>query len=295
MTANGARETAVVSDSTAYLPASLAERLGITLVSLYYGFGDGALFREVDLADLGAFFEGVRSADRAPTTSPPTVEDFIAVYEPLIDRGRSVVSLHISSGLSETCANARRAAEQMAATGRGGERIHVLDSATACSPLALLAIAAARAAQTGRGAEYVVDAVRQARLEARNWFLLDSLEFLKRGGRIGAATAWIGSTLSVKPILTLEAEITTVERVRSRERGVERLIDFGRQLHAGGATGWAVQHTQAAEDAGLLVDRLQEVFRRPPEVVSELGPVIAAHVGPGMLALGGLPSRFLEH
>jgi DegV family protein with EDD domain len=277
------------------LPRELVDRDAITRVSLYCSFGDGESFREVDHDDFGWFYDRLRSGGTLPTTSPPLLEDFVAAYEPLLADGASVVSVHISSGISETCAVARRAAQELTAAGKGGERIHVLDSASAGVLLGLLALAAARAAAAGGDPESVVDVVRQARLESRFWFLLDTLEFLKRGGRVGSAAAWVGSTLSIKPILTIESEMKAVERVRTRERAIERLLDYGRQLHAAGMNGWGVQHASAPDDARALVERLREIFWRPPEFVSELGPVIGTHTGPGTLGLGGVPTRFLEH
>lgn len=284
----------VVTDSTAYLPRDLVEQLGVKVVSLYYNFGDRESLREAELDELGPFYDRLQAAETLPTTSPPRVEDFIAIYEPVVAAGGSVLSVHISSGLSETCSTARRAAEQLAPAGNGPQPIEVLDSASTGGGLGLLAMVGARAAASGLDLEEVVDMVRQARLGARIWFLLDTLEFLRRGGRIGTAAAWVGSTLNIKPILTVESEINAVERVRTRERGVERLVDYGDQLHATGPTAWFASHTGAPEDAQRLVERLQEVFWRPPEFISEIGPVIGTHIGPGMLGLGGLPARFLE-
>lgn len=284
----------VVTDSTSYLPREMLERHGIKLVSLYYSFGDEASLREDSLDELASFYERLSGSETLPTTSPPLVDDFLALYEPALADEGSVVSIHISSGLSQTCSAARRAAKQLEAEGKGGERVHVLDSAATGLTLALLTLAAARAAAFGEDAEAVVERVSEARIEARIWFLLDTLEYLKRGGRVGSAAAWIGSTLSIKPILTIESEMKAVERVRTRERGIERLVDLGRQLHAAGVNGWAVQHTAAPEDAAALVERLQEVFWRPPELVSEIGPVIGTHTGPGLLGVGGIPARFLE-
>jgi fatty acid kinase fatty acid binding subunit len=284
----------VVTDTTGYLPRGLIERYGITRISLYYGFADGELCRESELDELGPFYERLRTAESLPTTSPPRVEDFLATYEPLLADGGSVVSVHISSGISETCAAARRAAAELEAAGNGGERVHVLDSACAGAQLGLLVLVGARGAAAGLGAQAVVDVVRQARLEARNWVLLDTLEYVRRGGRIGSAAAWIGSTLNIKPIITLESEVKAVERVRTRERGLQRLVDYGRQLHATGTKAWCVQHTCAPDAARALVERLQEAFWRPPEFVSEIGPVIGIHGGPGVLAFCGLPARFLE-
>jgi DegV family protein with EDD domain len=125
------------------------------------------------------------------------------------------------------------------------------------------------------------------------WFALDTLEFLKRGGRIGAASAWIGSTLRIKPILSLENEITPVERVRTSRRMFERMVDYARQREQSGACGWVVQHIQARDQAELLADRCREVFGRDAVFTSEVGPVLGAHTGPGMLGVGAIPERFL--
>jgi DegV family protein with EDD domain len=280
----------VVTDTTTYLPAELARRAGLRLISMYYVFAGEAPRRELDDDDFGLFYERLRTADPLPTTTPPPVEDFVGFYEPLLADGGSVVSIHISSGLSETCANARRAAQMV----EGGERIHVLDSASAGGQLGLLALAAARAAAAGRSAEEVADLVRQARIESRSWFLVDTLDYLKRGGRIGGAVAWIGSTLNIKPLLSLESEIRAVERIRTRSRAIDRLVELGRQLRATGASCWMVQHTRVPDDAAALAERLREVFWRPPEFVAEIGPCVGTHTGPGMLAIGGMPARFLE-
>lgn len=282
----------VVTDSTAYLPADLVERYEMKVVSLYFTFGDGETARESDLADYGGFYERLRDADVSPSTSPPEVEDFVAVYEPLLAAGRSIVSVHISSGISQTCEMARRAAERLEAEGAGGERIRVLDS-SATGTLGLLAMAAARSAASGAPLDEVADVVRQARLGGRVWFLLDTLEYLRRGGRIGSAAAWIGSTLNVKPILTVESEIKAVERVRTRARGLERLADFARQLQSSGSAAWAVPYAVTRDDAEQFAERLQEVFWRPPEYISEVGPVIGTHTGPGLIGVVGIPTRFL--
>src|SRR5687768_4637566 len=206
---------AVVSDTTAYLPPSLVQDHGIGLVSLYVNHGTERTDREADITDIGAFFEELRSSDQLPTTSQPSVGDFQAAYEPLLANGGEVVSIHISGGLSGTCESARQAAEALERDGKGGERIRVIDSTTAAGGLGLLALVASRRAAAGDDPEAIEAAVRAARDELKVWFAIDTLEFLKRSGRVGAASAWVGSTLKVKPILTVESELTPVERVRT--------------------------------------------------------------------------------
>ena len=283
----------VVSDTTGYLPVEVVEANGIRLVSLYVNFGGERTERESDLTDYEAFYEELRTADALPTTSQPSIGDFIAVYEPLLAEGRDVVSVHLSAGISGTAEAARQAKEALERDGRGGERVHVVDSATAAGGLGLVALAAARRAMGGGDAQAVIETARGAREELKMWFAIDTLEFLKRSGRIGAASAWIGSTLKIKPILTLEAEITPVERVRTSTRMFERLVDYARQREASGAHGWVVQHIQAAEQANRLAEECREIFGREPVFFSEVGPVLGAHTGPGLLGVGSIPERYL--
>jgi len=284
---------AVVSDSTCYLPPGLAEREGVSLVDLYIVFGSDRTVRESEITDYPAFFEELRSTEQLPTTSQPSVGDFVSAYEPLLDRGNDVVSVHISAGLSGTTESARQAAETLARDGKGGERIRVIDSKTAAGGLGLLVLAAARAAAAGASTEEVEQRVSETRGELKMWFAVDTLEFLRRGGRIGAASAWIGSTLKVKPILTVESEMAPVERVRTSARAFERLADYARQRHESEADGWVVQHINAPDQAERLVERCREVFGCEPVFVSEIGPVLSAHTGPGLLGVGSVPAHLL--
>jgi DegV family protein with EDD domain len=284
---------AIVSDTTAYIPTEVAEANGIRLVSLYVNFGGERTEREADIRDYDRFYEELRTADSLPTTSQPSVGDFIAVYEPLLAEGKDVVSIHIAGGLSGTPEAARQAKEALERDGRGGERVHVIDSRTAAGGLGLVAVAAARRAAAGETAALVVATANAARDELKMWFAIDTLEFLKRSGRIGAASAWIGSTLRVKPILSVESEITPVERVRTSQRMFERMVDYARQRHDSGADGWVVQHIQAPEQGDLLAERCREVFGYEPLFCSEIGPVLGAHTGPGLLGVGSIPMRFL--
>jgi DegV family protein with EDD domain len=285
---------AIVTDSTSYLPAETLARLDITVVPLYVVFNGDRTVPETDITDYPAFFEELRAAEKLPTTSQPSVGDFVSAYEPLLAQGHDIVSIHISAGLSGTTESARQAAAALERDGKGGERIWIVDSATAAGGLGLTVMAAATGAMAGLNAEEVEQRARDARKELKMWFALDTLEFLKRGGRIGAASAWIGSTLRVKPILTVESEMSPVERVRTSKRMVERLVDYGRQRHESGADAWSVQHINAPDQAGVLIERCTEVFGCAPTLVSEVGPVLSTHTGPGLLGVGGIPPRFVE-
>jgi DegV family protein with EDD domain len=125
------------------------------------------------------------------------------------------------------------------------------------------------------------------------WFAIDTLEYLRRGGRIAGAQAWLGSALKIKPILTVESEITPIERVRTSRRAFERMVDLLRTCQEAGADAWMVQHIQAPAEADELAARGSEIFGHEPVVVSEIGPVIGTHVGPGLLGAGGIPGSYL--
>jgi DegV family protein with EDD domain len=285
--------TAVVADTTSYLPQELLTKHDVHLVSLYVGI-EGEQDRESDLTDLHAFYERLRSSDQTVTTSQPSVGDFIAVYEPLLAEGREIVSIHLSSGISGTYESAMQARERLTAEGKGGERIVVCDSLTGAGGMGLMVLAAANAAEKDASAAQARDRAEAARRELKIWFAVDTLDYLRRGGRIGAARAWIGTTLKIKPILTLDNEITPIERVRTRSRAFERLVGYARQRHEAGADAWVVQHVQDPENAERLVEACRPIFGHDPVFTSEVGPVIGAHVGPGLLGVGGVPTSTLE-
>jgi DegV family protein with EDD domain len=283
---------AVVTDSTHYLPSELVAARGMHEVSLYVKLGD-TLQRECEMTDLAAFWELMRSGSALPTTSQPSIGDFIACYEPLLQAGHDILSVHLSAGISGTYDSALQACAQLTERGLGG-RIEVLDSRTVCGGLGLELLAAAARAQNGAGLQEVAAHAAAARDSLRIWFAVDTLEYLRRGGRIGGAQAWMGGALKIKPILSLESQITPVERVRTWGRAFERMVEYMRTLHADGADAWCVQHIQAPEEAQRLVQRGLEVFGCEPRFVSEVGPVIGAHAGPGMIGVGGLPAAMVD-
>jgi DegV family protein with EDD domain len=287
--------TAVVTDSTAYLPPEMAAGNGIEVVSLYVNFAGDRTERELELmADLDSFYDKIRSAEQWPTTSQPSVGDFATVYAPLLADGGEIVSIHISEGISGTADSARQAAELLEKEGKGGERIRVVNSQSSAGGLGLIALGAARAAQRGDDTDAVVARAEEARESLKMWFAIDTLEFLKRSGRIGAASAWIGSTLKIKPILTLEQEITPVERVRTSGRAFERMVAYAEERHEAGADAWVVQHIQSHDEAERLAERCRQVFESDPVFVSEVGPVLGVHTGTGLLGVGGVAPSLLS-
>jgi DegV family protein with EDD domain len=279
--------TAVVCDTTGYLPVDLLAERGIKTISLYVSV-DGEQERESDISDFDEFYERLRASESGATTSQPSIGDFLAVYEPLLEEGREVVSIHISAGISGTFEAAGQARQRLIEEGKGGERLHLMDSRTAAGGMGLCALGAATAAAAGADAQGAIAQAEETRNDLKMWFAIDTLEYLRRGGRIGGARAWIGGALKIKPILTLEEEITPIERVRTRARSLERLRGYARQRHESGRDGWVVQYIQDKETADALIEDCCD-----PVFISEVGPVLGAHVGPGLLGVGSVRTELV--
>ncbi len=282
----------VVTDTTHYMPQALVEEAGIHQVSLYVNAG-GKLTRESDLLDYDTFYEQLRTQTELPTTSQPSIGDFLEVYEPLLEAGSDIVSVHLGAGISGTCEAARQAAAEIRARG-GQRRIEVVNSRSACGGQGMIVLAAAAAARGGADVQHVVERSEAAIASVRIWFAVDTLEYLRRGGRIGSAQAWVGGALKIKPILTFDDGITPIERVRTEKRAFERMVEYMRDRRADGATAWVVQHTQAPDVAARLVERGREIFSNEPLLCSEIGPVIGTHAGPGLIGVGGMAPELLR-
>jgi DegV family protein with EDD domain len=283
---------AIVTDTTQYLPAEILDRHGIHLVSLYVNW-DGRTDRESDLGDYDGFYDHMRTAAQLPSTSQPSVGDFLGVWRPLLDGGDDVLSIHLSGAISGTVGAAEQARDALIEEGVAAGRITVLDSETGAAGHGLMAIAAANAVRAGADLAGAEAKARELRGRLKILFAVDTLEYLRRGGRIGAAQAWVGSALKIKPILSIDREIVPIERVRTAGRAFERMVDHLTERKESGADVFMIQHIQAHDIAERLVERGREIYGREPEFVSEVGPVIGAHVGPGLFGVTGLPSSVL--
>ena len=284
----------VATDTTNYLPRSLVAECGIHEISLYVSLGGNQQPEAEILEDTDRFYDALRASDEAATTSQPAVGDFLSVWRPLLDAGDDVISIHIASGISGTYGTAVSARDLLIEDGVDAHRIDVVDSHRACGGLGLMLVAAAAAARAGGDLATVGRRVAETRDALQMWFAVDTLEYLKRGGRIGGAQAWLGSALKIKPILTLDGEITPIERVRTSQRAFDRMVEFLHELRDDGRDAWVVQHIQAPDVAERVVERGREIFGTDPAFVSEVGPVIGAHVGPGLLGVGGVPAELLR-
>ncbi|MGA2469746.1 MAG: DegV family protein [Solirubrobacteraceae bacterium] len=287
------RPVAIVTDSTHYLTREMVEQAGITEVSLYVRSGE-VQRRETDITDYAAFYRELAESGELPSTSQPSIGDFVSAYEPLLESGHDIVSIHLSAGISGTLGTAEQAKAMIEERGGGGGgRIEVVDSLTGAGGLGCVLLPAIAVAQAGGGVEDVVARALAARAALRIWFCVDTLEYLQRGGRIGRAQAWVGGALQIKPILSCESEVVPVERVRTSGRAFERMVDYMRSRHQEGADAWIVQHIQAHERARALVERGREVFGSDPLWVAEIGPVTGSYLGPGTLGFGSLPAGLL--
>jgi fatty acid kinase fatty acid binding subunit len=286
------RPVAIVTDSTHYTTRELIDAAGVREVSLYVSDAGGSR-RESEITDYDAFYAQLRQEATLPTTSQPSIGDFLAAYQPLLADGRDVVSIQLAGGISGTVGTAAAAKALLDEQGSEG-RVEVYDARTACGGLGCVVLAAAAAARGGGYVDAVLARAREARDALEIWFCIDTLAYLQRGGRIGRAQAWLGGALQVKPILSLDAEITPVERVRTSKRAFERMVDYMRRRRNDGADGWVVQHIQAPDRAAELVARGRELFGCEPQWVSEVGPVIGTYTGPGLIGVGGVPARLLR-
>ena len=276
---------AVVTDSTAYLPKGVAEDRGIRVVALEVRLGDrvGREGIDIDAAELSAAL-----ADRHldVQTSRPTPAEFVACFRAALEGGADgVVSVHLSRELSGTWDSARLAAEEV-----GAGRVHVVDSRSTAMGLGFAVLAAVDAAQAGAAGSDVAAAAEAVAARCRLFFSVETLDRLRRGGRIGAAAAFVGTALAVKPLLHVaQGRIVPLEKVRTTARAAQRLVELAVRAAGDGPVDLAVHHLAAATRAEEVAARLRERLQVARLLVSEVGAVIGAHVGPGLLGVVVVP------
>jgi DegV family protein with EDD domain len=276
---------AVVTDSTSYLPKEIAEEQGIRVVALEVRLGDrvGREGIDIDAAELSAAL-----ADRHldVQTSRPTPAEFVACFRAALEGGADeVVSVHLSRELSGTWDSARLAAEEF-----GAGRVHVVDSRSTAMGLGFAVLAAADAARAGAAGSDVAAAAEAVAARCRLFFSVETLDRLRRGGRIGAAAAFVGTALAVKPLLHVaQGRIVPLEKVRTTARAAQRLVELAVRAAGDGPVDLAVHHLAAATRAEEVAARLRERLQVARLLVSEVGAVIGAHVGPGLLGVVVVP------
>ena len=239
-----------------------------------------------DGIDLSAdeFYERLVASPRPPTTSQPSVGAFLEVYQKALEGADGVVSVHISAKVSGTWNSAVQAREQLS----DSSKVTVVDTGQASMGLGWVAVAAARAAQAGASMDEVASLARSAAEQVRVLFLVDTLEYLQKGGRIGKAQAMFGSVLAIKPLLTIqEGEVHPLERVRTRGKGVARLVQLVQE--AAPLQSMAVLYTTTEDEARALAERLSPCVPSGQVIVGRLGTVVGTYAGPGLLGVGWVP------
>lgn len=268
----------VVTDSTADLPPEVASSLGIVVVPLNVHFGTETFLDGVTITP-DAFYDRLRRERQLPKTTQPSIGTFLEVYQRHANPS-GILSLHISSKISGTYNAACQAAREI-----GGQcPIQVVDTLQASLALGLVVIAAARAVQAGASLEQATQVARQSAARCHLFGVLDTLEYLEKGGRIGKAAAFLGSVLQVKPILTLkEGEAYPVERVRTRRRALERLVEIARQYAP--LAQLAVAHSTTPDEAQALAEQLLPIAPHHGIVMGRFGAVLGTYLGPGALGI----------
>ncbi len=274
-----AQSTAIVLDSTADFPEAPERFPNWRVVPLYVLFGDESYRDYVDLTP-EQFYAKLRTSENLPTTSQPTPGDFLTTYEALGGYER-IYSLHLSAALSGTYQSARTAAEEL------GDQVRVIDSESASAAIAMLGLAIQRRLERGTTDDEIDELIRRFKADAGLIFTVDTLEFLRRGGRIGRASAWAGNLLHVKPILTIKREVVPLKRVRGNQKAMQEFVsEFTSTSEDTSTLKVGIAHADAPERAEQLKKMVHA--ERPHagvEIVTTLGAVVGTHAGPGTIGL----------
>ena len=274
--------TRIVADTTCGLAPEVAAQLGIPLIPQIINFGDESLREGVDI-DHAGFMSRLLNGKYLPKTAAPFPGDFITVFETLIRQRQSIVCVHPSSDVSGTVRSALIAQESFPQAD-----IRIIDTRTIAGPLATLVLEADHMAKAGAQADEIESVIRGMIPRARIYFLVDTLAYLQRGGRIGAASALIGSILQIKPLLTFrEGRVDSFEKERTRKRALTRLKEVVVSEAARGAQAHlAVMHADVPDQAAALASELKSALGAPDVLLMDLVPAIVTHAGPGTLAVG---------
>ncbi len=274
----------VVTDSTADIPADMAANLGISIVPCYVMFGAEAYRDGIELTR-DQFYQKLTASRELPTTAAPPPAAYEQVYRQLAARSEGIVSIHLAANLSNLHAAASLGAQSVREV-----PIRVIDSQQVTMGYGWMAVAAAEASQRGETLERIVALVESMKARARVLAILDTLEFVHKGGRVSWAKAMIGTLMKIKPIVEVrQGTVRLLERARSRARAMDRLIELVQAL--GPLERAIVLHANAAAEAEALADRLQSIAPRWRRLISQAGITIATHAGPGAVGIACVTAR----
>jgi DegV family protein with EDD domain len=271
-------QIALVTDSTGYIPQEKIEKHGIEVVPLYVNFPDEVL--EDGSIDNALFFKKMRGSSKLPFTSQPSPGDFIKVYEKLIKEGKEIISIHISAGISGTVESANSAARMV-----DPARISVVDSQFTSAGMAMMVLYAARAIEEGKTREEVVASLEKLKSKTHILFVPDTLEYLRKGGRIGGAQALLGTLLNIKPVLYFNGgKVDVFDKVRTMKKALRRIVDELPSNAEGLQVAILIAETSPVH-LQMMEEFLAERFPSMKVEKYELSPVIGTHTGPGVLGL----------
>jgi DegV family protein with EDD domain len=279
------RTVKIVTDSSANLPLAERQKHDITVVPLQAIFGKHVYRDEIDLSN-AQFYDMLAKSKIHPTTSQPSSGDFAEVYRPLLDAGKEIVSLHLHSKLSGTYASACAAKMELETQLKKAAPLTIVDTPWVSMALGLLCVAAAQAAEAGQSREEIVAIVNALIPRMNLIFVLDTLEYLRRGGRIGGARALLGSMLNVKPILQIEhGQVEPLEQPRSRKKALKRLLEILDERADHKPVHISVLHACAADEAAEMERQVRSRHECKEFFMTEIGPVIGVHAGPHAIGL----------
>jgi len=274
-------DIAIVTDSTAYIPQELVDQYQIHVAPQILIWGEESFLDGVDMFP-DEFYEKLKNSKQLPTTSQATVASFHKIFEPLVAQGKQIVAIVISEKLSGTLQSARQAKAMFP-----DATIALVDSRSAAMELGFQVLAAARAVEAGSSFQDVVDLAERARQHTGVFFVVDTLEFLHKGGRIGGAARLFGTAINLKPILQVaDGQVESFEKVRTKAKAYTRLLDVVEErLQGKPNVRIATLHAAAEPDARQLLAEAAKRVSPIETIVSQVSPVVGTHVGPGTVGL----------
>ncbi len=274
-------KTVIFTDSTAYIPHSVVERYGIIVAPQILIWGKETLRDGVDIQP-DAFYARLKTAKEMPSTSQVSPGTLTSLFQPVLDAGNSVLGIFVSSGLSGTLASAIQAKD-----GLPGRPIELVDSRTTAMAMGFQVMAAARALESGSSLKDAAEVARRAQENTGVMFVVDTLEFLHRGGRIGGAAKFLGTALSLKPLLEVrEGKVEAIERVRTKTKALERMLDLiEERIGKRTPVRLATVHAAAEDEARKVLETAKGRFSPVESFLTEASPVVGTHAGPGTVGL----------
>jgi DegV family protein with EDD domain len=275
-------KTAIVTDSTAYIPKEVRDQLRIHMIPLSVSFGAETYREEIDIST-DQFYEKVKQHKELPTTSQPAVGEFVELFTSLRDEGYdAVISIHLSSGISGTYQGALTAGNMV-----DGLQVYAYDSEISCMAQGFYTIEAAKMALDGKTPEEIIARLDEVKKTLRAYFMADDLSHLQRGGRLTGAQAFIGGLLQIKPLLHFENKvIVPFEKIRTRKKAIKRIEElFSEDAAKGVPLKAAIIHANRPEEAEQWKQQLSSLYPHVEFTISYFGPVIGTHLGEGALGL----------